>query len=58
MDKTGFTEPQEAYSLLLPRDWNNDGNIIWINPGQSCAGTYRKMKATPADGKYTFEMLA
>lgn len=57
IDKTGFTEPQEAYSILLPNDWSNDGEIIWINPGQSCAGTYRKLKAASADGKYTFEML-
>lgn len=57
MDKTGFAEPAEAYSLLLPNDWKNDGDIIWINPGQTCAGTYRKMKASSADGKYTFEML-
>lgn len=57
IDKTGFAEPQEAYSILLPKDWNNDGDIIWVGPGQTCAGTYRKLKATSGDGKYTFEML-
>ncbi|MGB8193807.1 MAG: hypothetical protein WCF67_17880 [Chitinophagaceae bacterium] len=57
MDKTGFAQPQEAYSLLLPKDWNSHGDVIWISPGQTCAGTYRKLRATSGDGKYTFEML-
>lgn len=57
MDKTGFTEPQEAYSMLIPKSWSSNSDIIWINPGQVCAGTYRKLKASSADGKYTFEML-
>lgn len=57
MDKTGFTEPQEAYSLLLPKDWREETDIMWINPGQTCAGTYRKIKASSADNKYSFEML-
>lgn len=57
MDKTGFTEPQEAYSLLLPKGWKSDGNIIWIGPGNTGAGTYRHMISKSADGNYLFEML-
>lgn len=57
MDKIGFTEPAEAYSMLLPKGWKSDGEVIWINPGTTCAGTYRKLKATSPDGKYVFEMM-
>lgn len=57
MDKVAFTTPVEAYSLLIPKGWNSDGGILWNGPGTSCAGTYRQMKASSADGKYTFAML-
>lgn len=57
MDKVGFNTPVEAYSLLIPKGWSSDGGIIWNGPGSNCAGTYRQMKATSADGKYTFAML-
>ncbi len=40
LDRTGFTEPQEAYSLLLPKGWKTEGEIVWNNPGSSCAGTF------------------
>ena len=57
MDKMGFTQPQEAYSLLLPKNWKSNGEVIWIGPGNTCAGTYRQMSASSDDGKYTFHML-
>lgn len=57
MDKIGFTEPAEAYSILLPKGWTSDGDIMWNNPGTSCAGTYKKLKASSPDGKYVFEIL-
>lgn len=57
MDNKGFTESQEAYSLLLPKGWQHQGEILWNNPGSACAGTYKKMKATSSDGKFSFEML-
>ncbi len=57
MDKVGFTEPQEAYSILIPKGWNSNGDILWNQPGTACAGTMRKMWARSADGNYVFEML-
>lgn len=57
MDKIGFTEPAEAYSMLLPKGWSSNGDIMWNQPGSTCAGTYRKLKASSPDGKYSFEML-
>jgi hypothetical protein len=57
MDKIAFTTPVEAYSVLIPKGWNSDGGILWNGPGTNCAGTYRQMKATSADGKYTFALM-
>lgn len=57
MDKIAFTTPVEAYSVMVPKGWNSDGGILWNGPGANCAGTYRQMKATSADGRYTFAML-
>jgi hypothetical protein len=57
MDKVGFTEPAEAYSILLPKGWTSDGDIVWNQPGANCAGTYKKLKASSPDGKYVFEMM-
>jgi hypothetical protein len=56
LDRTGFTEPQEAYSVLLPKGWKTEGEIVWNSPGSSCAGTFSWLKAKSADGKYSFEM--
>ncbi len=57
LDNVGFTSPAEAYSLLLPKGWTHEGEIVWIGPGNACAGTYKWFKARSADGKYSFEML-
>lgn len=57
MDKIGFNTPVEAYSILIPKGWNSDGGILWNGPGANCAGTFKHMKATSPDGKYTFAML-
>lgn len=57
LDNTGFTQPQEAYSLLLPKGWKHNGNISWNQPGTMCAGTYRQLSATSADGNYRLEQL-
>jgi hypothetical protein len=32
MDKVGFSQPVEAVSLLIPKNWNYDGNIMWVQP--------------------------
>lgn len=57
MDQTGFNTPVEAYSLLIPKGWKSEGSIIWNGPGSNCAGTYRQMRASSAEGKYTFALL-
>jgi hypothetical protein len=57
MDNYGFTKPAEAFSLLLPKGWQQQGEISWTMPGQACAGNNLQFKATSADGKYSFEIL-
>jgi hypothetical protein len=57
MDKVGFTEPQEAYSILLPKGWKHNADIVWKQPGDACAGTYRKLKASSKDGEYELQVL-
>jgi len=57
MDRHAFTQPVEAYSILLPKNWQTEGEVFWTAPGQACAGTNMSFKAQSADGKYSFEML-
>ncbi|WP_445731104.1 hypothetical protein [Mariniflexile sp.] len=57
LDKVGFQQPVEAFSLLIPQNWKFDGDIMWNPPGSTCAGNNLKMKAVSPDGKYSFEML-
>ncbi len=57
MDKVGFQQPVEAFSLLIPKDWTFYGDVMWNPPGTTCAGINQGMKATSSDGKYSFEMM-
>ncbi len=57
LDKAGFTEPQEAYSLLLPKGWTHESEVMWTAPGNACSGTFKKLRAKSADGKYSFEIF-
>ena len=57
LDKQGFTEPVEAYSLLLPKGWKQESEIIWVMPGQTCAGNNAWLKASSPDNKYSLEFL-
>ncbi|MEO9020901.1 MAG: hypothetical protein ABI237_14730 [Ginsengibacter sp.] len=57
LDKTGFSKPVEAFSLLIPKGWKYSGDILWTPPGSTCAGTNSYFKATSPDGKYSFELL-
>ena len=54
MDNTGFTTPQEAYSILLPKGWKHESGIIWSNPGSGCDGTNHQLRASSADSNYQF----
>ncbi len=56
LDKVGFTEPQEAYSILLPTGWSHEGGIGWNNPGTACAGTFSQLKAASPDGRFEFRI--
>ncbi len=33
LDKVGFSQPVEALSLLIPKNWKYEGNIMWNQPG-------------------------
>lgn len=57
MDKQGFTQPAEAYSLLLPKGWQQQGEVIWVMPGQPCAGNYTWLRATSPDKKYSLDFF-
>ena len=57
MDRTGFSQPVEAFSLLIPKGWQYSGDILWTPPGSTCAGVNSYFKAKSPDGKYSFEML-
>lgn len=57
LDNQGFTRPVEAYSLLLPKGWQYKGEIIWIMPGQSCAGNNTWLKANAPDKKTSLEFF-
>jgi hypothetical protein len=57
LDKTAFTEPQEAYSLVLPKGWTHEGEIVWSAPTTTCAGTSNWLKAKSPDGKFSLEVF-
>jgi hypothetical protein len=56
-DNIGFTQPVEAFSLLVPKGWSVDGGIMWNQPGTVCAGNNLGIKAVSPDNKYSFELL-
>ena len=55
-DKTGFSQPVEAFSLLIPEKWEFSGEILWTPPRTTCAGTNARFKAKSINGKYSFEL--
>lgn len=57
LDTKGFSSPAEAYSILLPKGWNLESEIIWNGPGSGCDGTNQRFKATSSDGKYSLEFF-
>ncbi len=56
VDKVGFTQPQEAYSLLIPKGWQHQSDILWNMPGSSCSGTFRSFTASSADKAFELTM--
>ncbi|WP_262248742.1 hypothetical protein [Parapedobacter soli] len=57
MDRQGFATPVEALSILIPRGWQDVGEVIWVAPGQACAGTTLFFKAHTPDGASGFEIM-
>lgn len=56
-DKDGFDEPVEVFSLLIPDDWEYNGEVTWIMPGENCAGNRLSFYTASADGRYSYELL-
>ncbi len=58
MDDDGFTEPAEAFSVLLPRGWTHEGGVAWKGP-QTCRGEMvsANWSAASADGEVRFRSL-
>lgn len=57
MDLQAFSQPAEAYSILLPKNWQSEGGVIWTAPGQTCAGTTMSFSAQSANGEFSFKIL-
>lgn len=57
MDRNAFTQPVEAYSILLPKSWTTEGEVFWIPSNQACSGTNMSFRAQSPDGKYSLELL-
>jgi hypothetical protein len=57
LDKIGFAQPEEAFSLLVPKGWSVDGGVMWNQPGTACAGNNMGIKSVSPDNKYSFELL-
>ena len=57
LDREGFQQPVEAFSLLIPKGWKTEGSIIWVQPGNACAGNNMGFRAKSPDGNYHFEMF-
>lgn len=56
LDRVGFQQPAEAFSLLLPKGWKTEGEVIWVGPNSGCDGTNQRFRASSPDGKFSFEM--
>lgn len=57
LDRVGFAQPAEAYSILLPKGWQYNGNLDWRVPGSGCEGTFNYFKAQSPDGAYSLEIF-
>lgn len=57
IDRQGFATPAEAVSILIPKGWREVGEVVWVPPGQACAGTTMSFSAHSPDGISAFEIL-
>lgn len=58
LDTTGFEQPAEAFSVLVPRGWKHDGGVVWKSP-QMCRGEMvtARWNVTSPDGAIRFQSL-
>ncbi len=58
MDNTGFQQPAEAFSALIPKGWKHEGGVIWKSL-QECRSEMvgSKVKITSPDGAIVFQGL-
>ena len=58
IDPTGFGRPMEAASILLPKDWKVESQIVWTGDiGCPRNGIKLSLKAQSPDGKLGFEVF-
>lgn len=57
MDQQGFSQPAEAYSIMLPKGWSSQGGVFWTPAGSACAGTNMSFIAQSPDSRMSFYIL-
>jgi hypothetical protein len=57
IDPTGFAQPIEAYSILVPKGWKSTGGITW-NVGTGCMAesVRNRVTVTSPDGAFSLEI--
>ncbi|HRH38701.1 MAG TPA: hypothetical protein PK760_10170 [Flavobacteriales bacterium] len=57
IDPTGFAQPMEAYSILVPKGWKSQGGITW-KVGNPCMveAINNRVTATSPDGSFALEI--
>ena len=57
MDPTGFAQPTEAYSILVPKGWKSQGGITW-QVGNPCMieAIRNRVSVTSPDGRMALEI--
>jgi len=58
LDPTGFAQPVEAYSLLLPKGWTSEGGISWL-VGNPCTSEIvaNRFTARAPDGRMQLDFF-
>ena len=57
IDPTGFAQPMEAYSILVPKGWKSQGGITW-QVGHPCMTEVirNRVTATSPDGRFALNI--
>ena len=51
-----FADGAEAFSVLVPKTWKHEGEVIWNPPGSGCDGTNNRFRASSPDDRFHFEI--